>query len=112
MANSQELPIEQKLTVIVRVEPGCLGPDGKDHIEDFCQYTLGKVVGVDAEFVHWDITPRYDKALPELEYKIHHKKLPTQKASRYLEIHQRNIDDFEDELHTNLEIYIGEFLKH
>ena len=31
-----QTPTEKKLTIQIRVEPGCLGPDGKEHIETFC----------------------------------------------------------------------------
>lgn len=29
---------ERKIRLMYRVEPGCLGPDGANHIEDFCRF--------------------------------------------------------------------------
>ena len=29
-------PTTTRLTIQIRIEPGCLGPDGKQHIDTFC----------------------------------------------------------------------------
>ena len=86
---------EQKLTVVYRVEPGCLGPDGKDHIESFCQLAQKSVVDLDADFIHWEIEPRYDKALPEMQYRVSSKELSHDKADQYLQLFGKSLDEFE-----------------
>ncbi|HHQ4480696.1 TPA: hypothetical protein ACSP1H_001176 [Aeromonas veronii] len=46
-------PIEKKLTIQIRVEPGCLGPDGKEHIETFCAAAAKIFAAVEPELVSW-----------------------------------------------------------
>ena len=36
MKNILPLSQDKKLTVVVRVESGCLGPNGSKHVEEFC----------------------------------------------------------------------------
>ncbi len=86
MSNSLSLPKEKKLTVTYRVEPGCLGPKGADHIEKFCLFAQKQVESIDADFVHWEIVPRYDKSLPEMQYQIGKKRLSHDKAATYLQL--------------------------
>ncbi len=59
---------EKKLTIQIRVEPGCLGPDGKAHIETFCTAAAKIFAAVEPELVNWTLLPRYDKQLPEQEF--------------------------------------------
>ena len=33
-----QLADDKKIRLMYRVEPGCLGPQGAEHIEDFCRY--------------------------------------------------------------------------
>ena len=70
-----QLPDSKKLTVVYRVEPGCLGPTGRDNIEAFCDYANKELAPTDSGFVNWEIMPRYDKSLPEMQYLIANKKL-------------------------------------
>jgi hypothetical protein len=104
------LPLYKKLTVMFRVEPGCLGPDGKDHIEDFCKYAKKKVSGLHSDFIRWVITPRWDKTLPESEYKTNNKRLDHDKAEKYLSIFGQQLDDFEESLQDKLAEMIDEYL--
>lgn len=103
------LPQNKKLTVVVRVEPGCLGPDGRDHIEEFCGFAQSAVAAVDADFVCWMIVPRYDKSLPETQYEVDSRKLSYEKASQYLRIFERDIDAFEVGLNERLSHLIEEY---
>ncbi|MEP0356688.1 MAG: hypothetical protein ABJH06_18910 [Paraglaciecola sp.] len=103
------LPLYKKLTVTFRVEPGCLGPDGIDHIEKFCKFAKKEVAELDSDFVRWVITPRYDKSLPETEYKTNNKRLDYDKAEKYLTIFGKELDDFEEHLQDKLSILIDEF---
>jgi translation initiation factor 2 alpha subunit (eIF-2alpha) len=104
------LPSYKKLSVIFRVEPGCLGPDGVDHIEDFCKFAKKEVLELDADFVRWVITPRYDKTLAETEYKINNKRLTHDKAEKYLGVFGKNPDEFEEHLQEKLSILIDQYL--
>lgn len=107
----QPAPQEKnKLTVVLRVEPGCLGPNGKDYVEDFCRFAQEKIQSLDSEFIHWDIVPRHDKTLPEVQYRVSNKTLSHEQAEKYLEVFDRDIDEFEGELQDRLATFIDQFL--
>jgi len=53
MKTQLPLPEEQKLAVTYRVEPGCLGPQGVDYIDDFCIFAEKAVAELDSDFVRW-----------------------------------------------------------
>ena len=57
---------EKKLHIIFRVEPGCLGPQGDTHVEKFCEFAQQEFNTIDPELIHWDIIPRFDKSLDEI----------------------------------------------
>ena len=104
------LPDEKKLTVIFRVEPGCLGPDGRDHVEEFCQFAQKEFNPVDSGFISWNIVPMYDKSLAEIDYKIGNLGLTTDKISRYLDMFGKNSDDFEEDISNKISDLIIEYL--
>jgi hypothetical protein len=52
MIHDLPLSMYKKLTVTFRVGPGCLGPDGIDHIEGFCKLAKKEVDGLDSDFIH------------------------------------------------------------
>ena len=109
-----KLPLnqDQKLNVIFRVEPGCLGPQGEGHVVDFCKSAQKMVETIDADFVHWVIIPRHDKSEPEMEYKIVNKKLSHDKAEKYLGLFDKSLDEFEGHLHDKLALLIDKYLGH
>lgn len=109
MNKNLPLPAEKKLTVEFRVEPGCLGPDGLDYVDDFCIYAQKEIEPVDADFIHWDIAPRFDKATPETQYKINNKKLSYDKAAKYLEIFDKDMNEFEGRLYENFALLIEQY---
>ncbi len=111
MSNNHPLSPDKKLMVLFRVEPGCLGPKGKDLIDEFCRFAQKGVANIDADFVHWDIVARHDKALPELEYKIRDKKLSHDKAAKYLALFDKSLDEFEQHLNDQLGLLIEIYLK-
>lgn len=111
MEPSIALPSDKKLEVFYRVEPGCLGPQGKNQIEAFCQFAQTAVTNLDADYVHWNIIPRYDKSLPEMEYKVLSKRLSHQQAQRYLDVFRQELDQFEEHLHERLTDLIEDFLQ-
>lgn len=96
---SEGLSPERKLVILCRVEPGCLGPMGMDYIEEFCQYANGALGSVYAEFITWQLVPRYDKSLPETEYAIANKKLTHEQAGTYLYKFGKELDEMEEKLH-------------
>lgn len=104
------LPLYKKLTVTFRVEPGCLGPDGADHIEGFCKHAKKSVADLDSDFVRWVITPRYDKSLAETEYRTNGKRLNHDKAELYLKVFGKELDEFEEHLQDSLSELIDEYL--
>ncbi|TQV81538.1 hypothetical protein [Aliikangiella coralliicola] len=104
------LPKDKKLTVLHRVEPGCLGPEGMKYIEDFCYLAQQEMVSLDSDFIIWDIVPRYDKSKAEIQYKVNDKNLTYEKASKYLEVFEKNIDDFEEHFNERLMQLIEDFM--
>ncbi|MDX1451946.1 MAG: hypothetical protein R3183_05265 [Oleiphilaceae bacterium] len=101
----------QKLHLTFRVEPGCLGPDGANYVDDFCAFAQTRFGDIDKEFIRWEITPRNDKSLPETEYRVNEKKLDADKAERYLRALEHNLDEVEDHLHSTLATLIDEFMR-
>ncbi len=109
-AKNLTLPPEKKLTVIFRIESGCLGPTGQDLIDDFCQLAQKEFESIDSGFMHWQIEPRHDKELPEIAYRVNDKNLNHDKAEKYLEIFKQSLDDVEGHLHDKLSILIDQHL--
>lgn len=104
------LPLYKKMSVTFRVEPGCLGPDGKDHVEGFCKYAKKELKTLHGDFARWVIIPRYDKSLPETEYKTNNKRLDHDKAALYLDAFGQDLDEFEEHFHERLGDLIEEYL--
>ena len=98
--------------VVCRIEPGCLGPDGKERIQAFCDFAQAQVEPIDADFVHWELVPRYDKSLPEMQYKIRNKKMTHDQAAKYLELFNKDLDEFEGHLHEKISHLVDEYLGH
>ncbi|MFT4938538.1 MAG: translation initiation factor 2 alpha subunit (eIF-2alpha) [Paraglaciecola sp.] len=111
MSYELPLPLYKKLTVTFRVEPGCLGPDGINHIESFCKFAKQEVSALDSDFVRWVITPRYDKTLLETEYKTNNKRLTYDKAEKYLSVFGKSLDEFEEHLQEKLSVLIDQYLE-
>ncbi len=112
MKHSLPLPQDKKLTVLFRVEAGSLGPNGKDHVEPFCKFAEKELQTLDSNYIHWEIVPRHDKSLPEMDFKVNGKKLSHDKAARYLEVFDQDLDQFELHLAGSISRLIGEFMGH
>lgn len=110
MKNNLPLPQEKKLTILFRVESGCLGPQGATHIEEFCRLAQQEFASVDADFIHWEIIPRHDKSLAEMQYQVSNKKLSHDQAAKYLAVFNKDLDEFEGHLHQKLAVLIEQFL--
>lgn len=111
MNHNLPLPQSKKLVVTYRVEPGCLGPEGKNHVDSFCQLAEKGVASVDSDFIHWHITPRHDKNLAEMHYSVNGKELNHDMADKYLNVFGKNLDEFEGHLHENLALIIDFYWK-
>lgn len=112
MLNQVHLPEEKKLMVIVRVEPGCLGPDGAEHVEGFCVQAAPELSQIDRHFTSWKIVPRNDRSLPEFEYQVNSKILSSDKTDRYLSMFDRTLEEFENDLNSYLVTMIEDYLDH
>lgn len=98
------------LTVIFRVEAGCLGPEGESHIVEFCSFAHNSFTSNQPHYINWQILPRHDKHQAELQYTLSNKTLSHNKASRYLHLFNENIDAFEESLNEKLILLIDEYL--
>lgn len=112
MKNNLPLPHDKKLTILFRLEPGCLGPKGEEHIEQFCQMAQKEFESLHSDIVLWEIIPRHDKSLPEMQYHIKNKKLTHVKASKFLDIFHMDLSQFEDQVHKKLATFIDQYMGH
>jgi len=112
MKHTLPLPESKKLLVTYRVEPGCLGPGGANLISQFCEYTQQNIQSLDADYVTWEITPRLDKALPEMQYSIVGKRMNHTQAEKYLAFFGKSLDEFEGHLVDKLAGFIDDFMSH
>ena len=106
------LPKEKKMTVVCRIEPGCLGPEGIDLVEEFCTFAQREIETIDSDFIHWELVPRLNKEYEEMQYQVNGKNLSHEKAAKYLQIFDVKIDEFEDRLHDKLSELIDQHLGH
>jgi len=104
------LPDHKKLTVFYKMEPGCLGPDGVSLIEDYCHFAQSSIEKLNYSFANWVIEPRYDKNLPEVQYKINGRELLPSMVERYLVFFDITLDGFEDSFNEILTEAIEEFV--
>lgn len=110
MKNDLPLADNKKLTVIYKMEPGCLGPEGTSLIEDYCQFAQKRIAKLDQDFINWVIEPRFNKTLAEIEYRVNGKQLHPAMVQKYLAIFERNLSEFEELYNDKLMGYIDQFL--
>ena len=101
----------KKLTIQIRVEPGCLGPDGKEHIETFCVAAAKIFEAVEPELVSWVLIPRYDKKLPAQEFFLNDLKLSEEQASLFLRRFGRELGEVQDQLDSVLAQLVERYFK-
>lgn len=89
---------ERVLTLIYRVEPGCLGPEGSRHIEAFCNYSNAQLAASANNSIQYFFTPRYDKSKAELEYRLIGKVMKPEQVDSYLARLGTSLDEFEFKL--------------
>lgn len=78
-------PTTTRLTIQIRIEPGCLGPDGKLHIDTFCTAASRVFAAIEPGRISWVLLPRHDKQLPEQEFLIEGRKLSEAQAGLLLQ---------------------------
>lgn len=110
MTASLPLSDEMKLTVIFRVEPGCLGPQGASVVDEFCLLAQNYVKSLDSDYVIWSIIPRNDKTLPEVQYRVRGKNMTHSQAEKYLSLFDKSLDEFELHLDDRLAELIDKFM--
>jgi len=110
MKEKLPLPDEKKLVVVCRVEAGCLGSKGADHIDAFCEFAQKEYLATDSDYITWQIVPRHDKSLPEMQYRVNNKKISRDQASKYLEVFKVRLGSFEDQMQEKLGMLIERHL--
>lgn len=103
------IPQDKKLTVINRVEPGCLGPNGDNLVKDFCVFAQKEFADQELEYIDWQVIPRVDKTLSELQYRVNNKDLTRDQAEKYLSLFDERIEEFESLLGDMLTHLIEDF---
>ena len=77
---------QNKLTVCLRIESGCLGKNGATHVEDFCLFAAKHTQHYYSDDIIWQYQPKEDKLLPEMDFYVKNKRLTRQQAQRYLKV--------------------------
>ena len=98
-----------KITVICRVEPGCLGPDGVNHVEAFCKLGQKEFDAIDPESIDWEIVPRFDKTKPEIQYQLKGRYLNEQQSELYLKALGKDPEAFEEALFKQLTLSVNHY---
>jgi len=91
-----QLADDKKIRLMYRVEPGCLGPQGADHIEDFCRYANKHIKS--PYYAQFLFLPRFDKQKDERQYSVKNRNLSRVQAKVYLNHFDIDIDTFEEQL--------------
>ncbi|WP_028022889.1 hypothetical protein [Enterovibrio calviensis] len=112
MGNTSAVPDNMKLSVICRLEPGCLGPQGADKIDDFCEYIAQEMQALNTDHIALNVVPRNDKSLPEMQFNVLGKKMTQGQAAKYLSSLDQSLDDFEAALEGKLETLIDQYMGH
>ena len=110
MKHSLPLPDDKKLVVTYRLEPGCLGPEGKSKIEAFCDFARENMQFIESDYITCHLAPRYDKTLPELQYQALGKQMTHDHAEKYLSIFGKTLDELEMHLIENMTGLINRFM--
>ncbi|MCV6590599.1 MAG: hypothetical protein OIF57_16470 [Marinobacterium sp.] len=111
MNEHAQVPENMRLSVIARIEAGCLGPEGDSHIEPFCRYANKAFFGVNKNVVDWFIIPRTESKAPEFEYQIQKRRLSDEKTDKYLEMLGTSLADFEQDLNNRICDVIEQYME-
>jgi len=105
-----EIPEDNKLIVECRIEAGCLGPAGDEHVVGFCDFAKHEFSSWEKEVIQWRFMPRLDESSAELQYKFAEKNLSRGQAKKYLLRFEKNIDELEAEIDETLLVLINEYM--
>ena len=100
----------KKLVILFRLEPGCLGPDGVNHIDTFCHVAEQALTNLNADVCHWFLTPRFDKNLNEIQYSVAGKVLSRDKAVKFISSFNQNFDEIEERFEDKLTQLINQYI--
>lgn len=100
---------EKKIRLMYRVEPGCLGPEGVNHIEDFCRYANKHIKS--PYYAQFLFLPRHDKQKAERQYSVKNRNLSQAQAKVYFEHIDIEIEEFEEQLDELLSKTIDIYFK-
>ena len=102
---------DNKLSVVLHVEAGCLGPNGADHIAAFCDFSHKAFNKIYADFINWEIYPRNDISQPELKFMLNNKHISPQQVDIYLKLFGKNASVIEKHAYSSLSIFIAKYTK-
>jgi len=98
-----------QIVILYRLEPGCLGPDGKAHIDAFCQFATPLLASQTAAFMRWQLEPRWDKTLPECQGFFDNRPLKDEQLARLLSHYHTDADALIEQLNEHLTLMIDQF---
>jgi len=101
---------DTKLTIECRIESGCLGPTGRDHLEPFCAFAISGFRTHETDQVNWDVVPRQGSLQAEVGYKIVGKNLSRQQAEKYLGLLGLNLAELESQIEDRLIVLIEQYM--
>ncbi|QDE31343.1 MULTISPECIES: hypothetical protein [Shewanella] len=110
LINSAREISTKKLVILFRLEPGCLGPDGVNHIDTFCHVAEQALVNLNSDVCHWFLAPRFDKNLIEIQYSLAGKVLSRDKAVKFIESFSQNLDEIEERFEDKLTQLINQYI--
>ena len=93
-----------------RVEPGCLGPQGSDYIDGFCEFANQSLNQRSLSIAGLHLQPRRDKTLDEMQYRLGNKRLSDEQVSRYFHTINASRDDFEEDVFKQIATLIEQYL--
>jgi len=111
MKSSLPLSEDKKLSVIFRVEPGCLGPEGSSHVSQFCDFSQAEIRSSSSGYIIWNIVPRNDKSLPKCNIVSADKRLSHSQAEKYLAMFGQDLDELDSDFGDSLEALINQYMK-
>lgn len=106
MANNTQ----HNFCIFYYIEAGCLGANGAQVVDGFCDFLEKKLNSTHAKLCYWSIQPLSDINLPHFKYVLEDKKLSLEQATRYLEKHQFTLKQFEDDIDDLVIDFIEEYL--
>lgn len=102
---------KKKLRVVCRIEPGCLGPQGRRHLARFCAFAEDALVVKTPGNMHWQIRPRHDKHTPEVSYQLLDKVPSDAQVEAYLALFGQCRVQLETELAEWLSILVDQYFE-